>query len=138
MSFSDQIINEYFDWLYDYVCEGRVSDQISYRKLFGYLHSTEFTYIIERDSNRAYDGICLRRRFANHRYPSDYYNILDILDGPCSVLEMLVALAIRFEEEIMDDPRYGDRIKQWFWSMLKNMNINMMKNLRKHVLMLQR
>lgn len=126
MSFSDQIKNEYFEWLYDYACHGRVNDRISYRKLFMYLHDTEFTFTIDTDYNRAYDGMCLRRRFAKTKNPRDYEYILDILDGPCSVLEMLLALAIRFEEEIMDDPRYGDRVKQWFWMMLKNMNINMM------------
>ena len=39
---------------------------------------------------------------------------------------MLVALAVRIEETIKDDPRYGDRTRQWFWSMLKNMGLNMM------------
>lgn len=126
MSFSDQITNEYFDWLYDYVCTGRAHKDISYRKLFMYLHSVEFTYSVDGDDNRAYDGICLRRRFAHTKAEEDYDYIIDILDGPCSVLEMILALAIRCEEEIMDDPRYGDRVKQWFWSMLKNMGLNMM------------
>lgn len=126
MSFSDQITNEYFDWLYDYVCKGRAHNNISYRKLFMYLHSTEFTYSIEIDENRAYDGICLRRRFAKTKDERDYSYIIDILNKPCSVLEMMLALAIRCEEEIMEDPRYGNRVKQWFWSMLKNMGLNMM------------
>ena len=126
MSFSDQIRNEYFDWLYDYVCKGRAHKDISYKRLFIFLHDVEFTFTIENDSNRAYDGICLRRRFAHSFHEDDYKYVIDILDGPCSVLEMLVALSIRCEEEIMDDPRYGDRVKQWFWSMLKTMGINMM------------
>lgn len=126
MSFSDQIRNEYFDWLYDYVCKGRAHKDISYRRLFIFLHDVEFTYIIENDYNRACDGICLRRRFAHTKHEDDYDIILDILDGPCSVLEMLIALSVRCEESIMDDPRYGDRVKQWFWSMLKSMGINMM------------
>lgn len=126
MSFSDQITNEYFEWMYNYVCEGRAHKEISYRKLFMYLHDTEFTYSIERDENRAYDGICLRRRFAHTKPEEDYNYILDILDGPCSVLEMMIALSIRFEEEIMDNPLYGCRTQQWFWSMLKNMGLNLM------------
>jgi len=130
MSFSNEIKNEYFDWLYDYVCKGRAHDSISYKKLFMFLHDVEFTYLIDMDYNRAYDGICLRRRFANTKDENDYIYILDILDGPCSVLEMMIALSIRCEEEIMDDPRYGDRIKQWFWSMLKTMGLNMMTDER--------
>ena len=126
MSFSDQITNEYFEWMYDYVCKGRAHKDVSYRKLFMCLHDTEFTYSLIMDENRAYDGICLRRRFAHTKSEEDYNYILDILDKPCSVLEMMLALAIRFEEEIMDDPRYGNRVKQWFWTMLKNMGLNMM------------
>ena len=26
----------------------------------------------------------------------------------------------------MDDTRYGNRVKQWFWSMLKNLGLNLM------------
>lgn len=126
MSFSDKIKNEYFEWMYNYVCEGRAHKDVSYKKLFEYLHDIEFTYSIERDENRAYDGIYLRRRFAHTKSQDDYRFILEILDGPCSVLEMMLALAIRLEEEIMDNPLYGDRVKQWFWSMLKNMYINQM------------
>ena len=33
----------------------------------------------------------------------------------CSVLEMMIALAIRCEEHIMDDPDVGNRTGQWFW-----------------------
>ncbi len=125
MSFSDQIKNEYFEWMYNYVCKGRAHSEVSYRKLFVYLHDTEFTYSIDRDENRAYDGISLRSRFAHTKPEEDYRIILNILDGPCSVLEMILALAIRLEEEIMDNPHYGNRVKQWFWSMLKSMDLNL-------------
>lgn len=128
MSFSDQIRNKYFDWLYDYMCEGRAHNYVSYRKLFIFLHDVEFTYTMVMDSNRAHDGICLRRRFAKTMDKEDYDIIIDILDEPCSVLEMLIALSIRTEEEIMDDSRYGNRIKQWFWTMLKTMGLNMMSD----------
>lgn len=126
MSYSDQIKNEYFDWLYEYVCKGRAHKDISYRKLFIFLHSVEFTFFIDFDDNRADDGINLRRRFARTKPEEDYNVILSILDSPCSVLEMMIALSIRCEEDIMDDPRYGDRTKQWFWSMLKTLGLNMM------------
>jgi len=111
---------QYFDWLYKTVCEGRYSKERTYRKLFTALHDIDFTYIIPNDSNRADDGKQLRRRFA-----------IDILNdeeaehkilGPCSVLEMMIALAIRCET-IMDDPEYGDRTKQWFWQMITNLEL---------------
>lgn len=130
MSFSDQIKQEYFDWLYDFVCSSnRNRPELSYRRLFAFLHSIEFIYILEDDANRYDDGLQLRRRFVSEKlgYSTDdrdsYRYILDILRGPCSVLEMLIALSLRCEEQIMDDPRYGNRIKQWFWSMIKTIGI---------------
>lgn len=122
-SFEIQVKNEYFDWLYFYVCKGKVHDNLSYRKLFMLLHDTEFTFLIRNDINRAKDGVDLRYRFATMM---GYENSIDILDGPCSVLEMMVALAIRCEETIMDNTGYGDRTGQWFWSMMSNLGIKFM------------
>lgn len=129
MSFKDKntIKEEYFNWLYNYVCEGKSHDKMSYKKLFEYLHDIEFTYSIRNDENRAHDGIDLRYRFAmlcNDR------NIVYILEGPCSILEMMVALAIRCEETIMDDTRYGNRTYQWFWSMMTSLGIGYMNDNR--------
>lgn len=123
MLFEDEIKNEYFNWLYDYVCKGRAHKSVSYRKLFTFLHNTEFVYSIRNDVNRAKDGINLRYRFAMYK---DDESIDEILQGPCSVLEMIIALAIRCEETIMDDTRYGDRTGQWFWGMLHNLGIAFM------------
>lgn len=119
----EEVEREYFDWIYDLVCHGRFSRENTYEKLLKYLHKVEFTYVISKDSNRAEDGIDLRRRFA---YVNDLDNdIIDYLDGPCSVLEMMVALSIRCEE-IMDDPRVGDRTGQWFWRMVVNLGLGSM------------
>lgn len=123
-SFEDQIKDKYFTWLYNYVCKWRAHDSTSYVKLFALLHDIEFTSSIEMDMNRAQDGIDLRYRFAT--IYDNYEDIMDILDGPCSVLEMMIALAIRCEETIMDDTRYGDRTSQWFWSMMTNLGIGNM------------
>ena len=112
---------KYFDWLYLTVCEGRYSEERTYRKLFHALHDIEFTYIVVKDSNRADDGKKLRRRFA-----TDILNDKEAehkILGPCSVLEMTIALAIRCEETIMDDPEYGDRTKEWFWQMITNLGL---------------
>lgn len=87
------------------------------------LHSIRFRYSIPNDVNRADDGISLRHRFA---LIYGYENESDYLNEPCSVLEMLIALAIRCEEDIMDDPRYGDRTKQWFWQMIVNLGLGAM------------
>jgi hypothetical protein len=123
----DDIINDYFNWLFDLVCGKRFSNRISYKKLLTRLHSIEFTYILPNDQNRAEDGINLRYRYAiTNGYEDSYQMILDYLDGPCSVLEMMVALAVYCEENIMDDPSVGNRTDQWFWGMITNLGLGSM------------
>lgn len=121
----NSIREDYFDWMYEILCKNRFSRDISYRKLFSYLFDKEFTYTIPRDANRASDGEQLR-----YRYSSDkgYDNVPFSLYEQCSVLEMLLALAIRCEETIMDNPRMGDRTGQWFWEMIGNLGLGSMND----------
>lgn len=123
MLFQQGVREEYFNWLYNNVCKGRTHDKVSYVKLFKLLHQIEFIFTIPNDINRAKDGVDLRYRFAMLK---DDDRIMEILDGPCSVLEMMVAISIRCEETIMDDTRYGDRTGQWFWNMMSNLGIGRM------------
>jgi hypothetical protein len=44
----------------------------------------------------------------------------------CSVLEALAGLALRCEEQIMENSRYGDRTGQWFWGMIFNLGLKPM------------
>ena len=118
-----RITNDYFEWLSGLVCGDRLSKEVSYRKLLLYLHQTEFRFIIRRDVNRAKDGVDLRRRFALIQGDEE---LAEYLDGPCSILEMMVALALRCEECIMDDPHVGNRTGQWFWGMIVNLNLGSM------------
>ena len=123
----NDIINEYFEWLSNIVCENRYSSVTSFRKLLSLLHDTTFRYSIPKDKNRAEDGMDLRYRFAiSQGYRTSVEPVLDILGGPCSVLEMMVALAIRCEEDIMDDPTMGNRSSQWFWGMIVNLGLGPM------------
>ena len=112
---------EYFEWMYSRVCGNRYSKPISYRKLLTHLHNTEFIYSIRKDRNRARDGIGLRDRFVESQGYKPY--MAEYLDGPCSVLEMMIALAIRGEESLMDDPMLGDRTAQWFWGMITSLGL---------------
>lgn len=121
----DGIINEYFEWLASLVCGKRYSKQVSYDRLLMRLHETEFRYSIPNDHNRAHNGTALRYRFALARnYDDDY--VLNILRGPCSVLEMMIAVAIYCEEHVMVNPHYGDRTGQWFWGMIVNLGLGAM------------
>lgn len=121
-----EVNNEYFNWLYDSVCKDRFAPSISFRKLLSFLHSTEFRWVIPMDSNRAADGIDLRSRFAAEcRIP----HACRYISGPCSVLEMMVALSIRCET-FMDDPQLGDRTAQWFWGMVVSLGLGAMEDSR--------
>lgn len=110
----------YFTWIVDMVCRDQISNEVSYWMLLQYLHHTEFICSMKRDVNRAADGIDLRRRFA--LFQGDEH-LVKQLSGPCSVLEMIVALAIRCEESIMTNTEYGDRTSQWFWEMIVNLGL---------------
>lgn len=88
------------------------------------LHDVDFKWLIDMDENRAQDGIDLRDTFIReHGYSRR--EIVN-LDGACSVLEMMVALAIKAEQTIMDDPEVGDRTGQWFWEMIASLGLGRM------------
>lgn len=128
MTLRDDVNNAYFEWIFNLVCGSRFGRGPSYRKLLMHLHNTEFIFTLSRDGNRADDGVNLRYRFS-----FDYdgvENADDYISGPCSVLEMMVALAIRCEENIMDDPGVGDRTGQWFWGMIANLGLSAMDDIR--------
>lgn len=114
---------KYLDWLYDRVCRNRFSDDISYRKLFDKLWRTKFRWSVTKDENRAKDGVALRHRFGL-AIGSD--NTEAYIGGSCTVLEMLIALATRMEEDIMSDSYIGDRTGQWFWQMINNLGLSAM------------
>ena len=117
----DELINRYFDWMYQLVVDDRYSK--SYRKLFFRLHDTEFTYTIPMDGNRAEDGINLRYRFGCEQNCSDAMIAAFLDDRPCSILEMMTALAIRCEEHLMDNPDIGNRTGKWFWDMVESLGL---------------
>lgn len=125
MRIEDKMKTDYFEWMYNLMCEGRFAKTIAYRQLFTFLHDVEFVYFVPHDENRAEDGIALRYRYCwlNNCEDREY-----CLAGPCSVLEMIVALAIRCEERIMSDPDKGDRTAQWFWGMITSLGLSSMND----------
>ena len=113
----------YFMWLCNLVGHNG-----SYFMLLDYLHRIQFTYVLDMDGNRAEDGINLRYKFGEAERYSDAMiaSYLDI--SPCSVLEMMAALAFRCEEHLMCDDSIGDRTGVWFWEMIKNLGLASMSD----------
>lgn len=116
----------YLDWMYNLVCNDRYSNRTSYHDLFAYLFNTNFTFILPMDGNRAEDGIDLRYRFGRDNGYPDAMIASYLDDRPCSILEMMIALAIRCENQIMENDEYGDRVGQWFWEMIVNLGLGHM------------
>ena len=126
----NDILNEYFEWLCNIVSRGLFAEDVSYRKLLMQLHSTPFFFTIPNDKNRANDGTDLRFRFGLEEAGGDSREAediaVDLIDGlrDCTVLEMLIALSLRCEENIMDDAEIGDRTVFWFWRTISNLELN--------------
>ena len=115
------LVDDYFEWMCSHVCNEK--QRLQYSELLRFLFNREFTYILPLDENRALDGVELRYRYGREAdiSRSRVELVLDI--RPCTVLEMLVALSIRIEETIMDNPEEGDRTPEWFWMMLYNLEL---------------
>lgn len=109
---------DYLDWLITCVCDDRHYKY--YGSLLSYLHTIPFRWTIAKDYNREEDGINLRFIFA---YQNDTL-APNPIDNNSSVLEVLVALARRCEDDIMYSDTIGDRTAQWFWIMIRNLGLS--------------
>lgn len=90
------------------------------RKLFDIAFYTDN----EMDKNRIYDGEILRDRWIASEAELGHEYMRDQIDFPCSVLEMMVGLSIRIEEDVMQNPDRGDRTRFWFWQMIHNLGFD--------------
>ena len=111
----------YFRWLLNLIdCPEE------YTTLMEKLHSRDFHSPVPMDINRIEDGLALRSMFVDESGFQDGEE--DLLRKPCSVLEMMVALACRMEDDIMADADMGDRAPLWFWTMISNLGLDGMDN----------
>ena len=111
---------DYFDY-YSWLCMWAIPDgkkRSDYSQLLRALNEEEFVWSVDHDENRAADGVALR-----DIYEDETGEWCD-QGGPCSVLEMLLALAIRCDTEIMYDPDDLNRADKWFWMMVKNLGLD--------------
>lgn len=113
---SMDVTNEYFSWLLNFI-ETYYVDIRRYSRLLMYLFDKEFIWMIPNDSNRALDAMELRFEFLNG------YQNEEIDSRPCSVLEVLIRLAMDWEHEITYDFHKGDRSSKWFWVMIGNLGL---------------
>ncbi len=122
---SYETLNEvYTQWLYSKV-GSRDPKYNHFWRIIRRLYMKEFIVIVPNDGNRYEDGMCLREKFADeYGYSPEDLNLI-FRDKPCSVLEMLVAFAMRIDSDIMWDPEFGDRSAYWFWKMIENLGLDL-------------
>lgn len=122
----NQMWAEYYKYLYQIVCGGDENlKNISWSMLIGHLFIVPFRYsYISMDGNRLEDGLNLRDRFADYAGypPAQVESLLNRYE--CSVLEVMIALALRMEEETMASTEFGDRTSQWFWYMIISLGLS--------------
>lgn len=116
------IWEKYEDWLLDRV--GFVDTR--YLDLMACLHRIPFKDNFGMDKNRKGDALELRRNFLEeermNQYSLDYYE-------DCYVLEVLVALAIRVDDEYIGNPE-KPRPDRFLWEMITNLGLEKCSNSR--------
>lgn len=85
------------------------------------LAQVEFVWRHPMDENRAIDGLDLRSDFEYET--GEYLDKSSGLIPQCSMFEMLAALAIRCENQLMRDSLIGDRTSKWFFEFLDNLGV---------------
>lgn len=117
----------YFEWM-TFLAFNNSNDRASYINLLTQLNDIPFCFSIPMDRNRYKDGLHLRDRFGLECGIPD--EILEReFDGiPCSILEMMVALSLKCEEQIMSNPDLGNRTSNWFNEMLSSLHLTDMRD----------
>jgi hypothetical protein len=108
----EPIEHQYFNWLCAKVTGARNPNHYD---LLEILHRTEFVWNVPGDRHRAEEGLELRLDFLRETHQDG--------DGswehqPCSVLELLIALAKRASFQT------GIRVKVWFWELMTNLRLD--------------
>ena len=108
-------LESYFDWLVGQVkgCEKR--------EFLRFLFDLDFVYTLELDKNRAKDGLILRKIWKNSLEEEGIRTNFEAIfeEKPeCSVLEMVLGVAIRMEDLLYIPGQ--DQIWKWFWELIEN------------------
>lgn len=104
------MMDEYFEWLINRVGFSRRG----YDQLLYFLYTVPFRYVLDRDRYRADDAFSLADEFGIDR-------------GYVSVLEVLIALAIRIDDELIGDPS-DPKPNKIFWEMCCNLHLDEYNN----------
>lgn len=135
-------MEEYRSWLFDMIAWPEAAGPDNYTERFErlllYLSGVPFRWSAAHDENRAADGLALREHFAA-LYANGYLentgeNDAEALpfwagrlNDECSVLEMMIALAVSCDGVTYDRER-GPNAGYYFWVMIRNLGLDGMDN----------
>lgn len=103
---------EYVEWLYFDVLKGPESRFKAYISLVRTLYTIPFRWVHPMDKNRYMDALYMRNEY--------YY----IVDDEISVLEVLIALSVRMEKDIMAPAMGENDYFRWFWGMIEHLELD--------------
>lgn len=110
---------DYFSWLCLKIDRRQKYES---RELAMLLNTIKFRPLIPNDDNRVEDGLTLREHYCQETNQS--YDCM--MENPCTVFEMLIALAEKIED-IMRTPG-EDQTAKWFWEMIDNLGLRGVDN----------
>lgn len=123
----DDIFEQYFVWLKNMVdTEERRSED--YICVLWKIYNQNFSPSLRMDLNRVADGYKLREMFVRFNC-YDRNDISEYMNMPSNLLEVIIAIAMRCENDIMIDLEEGDHFERWFWRMIFNLGFGDMTNL---------
>lgn len=111
--------HDYFEWLCDLINVN--TDTTSYWLLARDLFSKEFYSLVKHDENRGFDGLDLREEYC--LIYNEYEE--DVCDSECTILEMLIALARRMNDEMYNPESGKNYTSRYFWEMINNLGLSL-------------
>ena len=116
---SDSIIKDYILWLGEKVKLDEKEECGGYIFLLRALYRKEFYWTNDMDENRSDEGKNLRDIFAEE---CGLDEVPDEINGACSVLEMMIGLAKRWNSEVSLTEE-EDKSDEYFWQMIHNLGL---------------
>lgn len=117
---ADELEQNYYEWLTNWVPKWKYG----YSLLLRHLYETPFRVTLLMDENRVGDGLSLRTRYVYEQQMSTIERDILKVRRPCSVLEVMIALGLRFEEEYMSPQATEENpIEAWFSPMIGSLGL---------------
>lgn len=108
----------YFNWLCMKIGVNSNNPNRNYGNMVAMLHGINYIPLLDRDENRASDGIQLRVDFMNAHGPFGS----STNRGPCTMLEFLIALAMKMNF-LMGEEDNRHRTEWYFWRMIRHLGL---------------